>query len=40
MSGELPFAYIRFDREELSDDPHGRGRRLRVDARCLGGDTV
>ena len=40
MSDEFLFAYIRFDGEGLSDDPHGPGRRLRVDARCLGGETV
>lgn len=33
---ELPFAYVRFDGERLSDDPHGPGRRLRIDARCVG----
>ena len=37
---ELPFAYIRFDGEHLSDDPHGPGRRLRIDARCLGEPKV
>ena len=40
MSDELPFAYIRFDGEGLIDDPHGAGRRLRIDARCLGGEKV
>ena len=40
MSDELLFGYIRFDGEGLSDDPHGPGRRLRVDARCLGGEKV
>ena len=40
MSQELPFAYIRFDGERLSDDPHGPGRRLRIDARCLAGEKV
>ena len=40
MSPELPFAYVTFDGQRLSDDPHGPGRRLRIDARCLGGETV
>ena len=40
MSTALPFAYVRFDGERLSDDPHGPGRRLRIDARCVGGERV
>ncbi len=40
MSDELPFAYIRFDGAHLSDDPHGPGRRLRIDARCVGSEKV
>jgi hypothetical protein len=40
MSSALPFAYVRFDGERLSDDPHGAGRRLRLDARCVGGEGV
>ncbi len=39
-TGELPFAYLRFDGAHLSTDVHGRGRRLRVDARCLAGKQV
>jgi hypothetical protein len=37
---ELPFAYVTFDGERLSDDPHGPGRRLRMDARCIGDQKV
>jgi hypothetical protein len=40
VSLELAFAYIRFDGERLIDDPHGPGRRLRIDARCVAGDGV
>jgi hypothetical protein len=40
VSPQLPFAYVRFDGEGLSDDPHGPGRRLRIDARCVGGEKV
>ena len=40
MSAELPFAYIRFDGERLSDDPHGPGRRLRIDPQCVGSEEV
>jgi hypothetical protein len=40
VSSALPFAYVRFDGERLSDDPHAAGRRLRIDARCVGGDRV
>ena len=40
MTAPLPFAYVRFDGERLSDDPHGAGRRLRIDARCLGEPKV
>ena len=35
-----PFAYLVFDGEGLSDDPHAPGRRLRMDARCLAGNPV
>lgn len=35
-----PFAYIVFDGERLSADPHAAGRRLRVDPRCVAGDPV
>lgn len=35
-----PFAYLVFDGEQLSADAHARGRRLRVDARCLEGEPV
>jgi hypothetical protein len=40
MSADLPFAYVTFDGERLSPDPHGPGRRLRIDARCLEGEPV
>jgi hypothetical protein len=36
----LAFAHLVFDGERLSADPHSRGRRLRVDSRCLSGDPV
>jgi hypothetical protein len=32
-----PFAYLVFDGERLSSDPHAAGRRMRVDPRCLTG---
>jgi hypothetical protein len=35
-----PFAYLVFDGERLSAEPRARGRRLRIDARCLDGDPV
>ncbi|MGH2822281.1 MAG: hypothetical protein ACRDLY_04515 [Thermoleophilaceae bacterium] len=35
-----PFAYLVFDGERLSADPHAPGRRLRVDARSLAGEPV
>lgn len=35
-----PFAYLVFDGERLSDDPHAPGRRLRMDPRCLDGEPV
>ena len=35
-----PFAFVVFDGERLSVDPHARGRRLRVDARCIGQEPV
>jgi hypothetical protein len=35
-----PFAYVVFDGKRLSTDPHGRGRRLRIDSRCLEGEPV
>jgi hypothetical protein len=40
VSPELPFAFISFDGRELSPDPSGPGRRLRLDARCLAGEGV
>lgn len=40
MSTAQPFAYVRFDGERLSDDPSAPGRRLRIDARCVGGEGV
>jgi hypothetical protein len=39
MSPERPFAYLVFDGERLSADSHARGRRLRLDARCLAGES-
>jgi hypothetical protein len=39
-AAEPPFAFLVFDGERLSDDPHAPGRRLRVDARCLDGERV
>jgi hypothetical protein len=38
--GELGFAHVVFDGERLSADPHSRGRRLRLDARCLRDERV
>jgi hypothetical protein len=35
-----PFAFVVFDGERLSGDPHARGRRLRIDSRCLEGEPV
>jgi hypothetical protein len=40
VSSALPYAYIRFDGKRLSDDPHGPGRRLRIDARCVTDERV
>jgi hypothetical protein len=40
VTAARPFAYLVFDGQGLSADPHARGRRLRIDARCLGGDPV
>src|SRR5262245_14316576 len=40
MNSALAFAYVRFDGERLSSDPHAAGRRLRIDARCVGGERV
>jgi hypothetical protein len=40
MTGERPFAFIRFDGARLSADRHAPGRRLRIDARCLAGEPV
>src|SRR5262245_606432 len=40
MNSAIAFAYVRFDGERLSDDPHGPGRRLRIDARCVGDKKV
>jgi len=34
------FAYLVFDGERLSADPHAPGRRVRIDARCLAGRPV
>ena len=38
--GERPFAYLVFDGESLSADPHAAGRRVRIDPRCLAGEPV
>jgi hypothetical protein len=35
-----PFAYVVFDGQRLSPDPHAKGRRLRIDSRCLEGSPV
>jgi hypothetical protein len=35
-----PFAFVVFDGEGLSTDPHADGRRLRIDSRCLSGVPV
>jgi len=35
-----PFAFVVFDGERLSADPHADGRRLRIDSRCLSGTPV
>jgi len=35
-----PFAFLVFDGERLSADPRARGRRLRMDIRCLSGEPV
>ena len=35
-----PFAFVVFDGESLSTDPHADGRRLRIDSRCLSGVRV
>jgi hypothetical protein len=35
-----PFAYVVFDGERLSTDPHAPGRRLRADPRILDGEPV
>jgi len=35
-----PFAFVIFDGESLSIDPHADGRRLRIDSRCLSGVRV
>ncbi len=35
-----PFAYLVFDGQRLSADPHTDGRRLRIDSRCLEGQPV
>jgi hypothetical protein len=40
VSEPPPFAYVRFDGERLTAGGRGRGRRLRIDARCLVGDRV
>ena len=40
MTAGRPFAYLVFDGERLSADPHARGRRVRIDPRCLSGTPV
>lgn len=35
-----PFAFVVFDGERLSLDPHAPGRRLRIDPRCVEGEPV
>jgi hypothetical protein len=35
-----PFAFVVFDGTRLSLDPHARGRRLRIDSRCVEGEPV
>jgi hypothetical protein len=35
-----PFAFVVFDGNRLSLDPHTRGRRLRIDRRCVQGEPV
>lgn len=40
MTDRLPFAYVRFDGEQLFDGASGPGRRLRIDSRCVGGEPV
>jgi hypothetical protein len=40
MKTTAPFGYVTFDGERLSVDPHGPGRRLRLDSRCLEGQPV
>jgi hypothetical protein len=40
VSAAPPFRYVVFDGERLSADPRTRGRRLRIDARCLAGEPV
>jgi len=35
-----PFAYVVFDGQRLSPDPHADGRRLRIDSRCFEGAPV
>jgi hypothetical protein len=35
-----PFAFVVFDGMSLSPDPRARGRRLRIDARCIRGEPV
>lgn len=40
MTAEPLFAYLTFDGEQLHYGPHGPGRRLRVDVRCLAGEPA
>jgi hypothetical protein len=35
-----PFAFVVFDGNRLSLDPHAAGRRLRIDSRCVEGEPV
>ena len=40
MKTTQAFGYVTFDGRRLSVDPHGPGRRLRLDKRCLDGEPV
>jgi hypothetical protein len=40
VSATGPFAYLVFDGQRLSADPRAKGRRMRIDRRCLEGDLV
>jgi hypothetical protein len=37
---DLGFAYVVWDGERLSSDPHSSGRRMRADERCLAGPPI